>query len=97
MPTIGVDSLPLVYTLRSAGQVLDAVVTPVEGGVDIAFAEVFDRGGLLEIDFTSTIYRQRTPFTAFLASGRDEGRIRQQVDVGDATSDIAIFATQRKH
>ena len=75
--------------IRSAGQVLDAVVTPVEGGVDIAFAEVFDRGGLLEIDFTSTIYRQRTPFTAFLASGRDEGRIRQQVDVGDATSDIA--------
>ena len=75
--------------IRVAGRVVEAKITDVEEGIDIAFADAFDRGGLLEIDFTSTIYRQRTSFSAFLASGRGDERISQQVNEGDAHADVA--------
>lgn len=75
--------------IRLAGRVVAAEITRVEGGIDMVFADEFARGGLLEIDFASIIYRQRTPFAAFLASGRGDQRISQQVDEGDAHADIA--------
>lgn len=78
--------------IRAAGRVLDAEVTPVDGGLDIAFAAPFVRAGLLEIDFASTIYRQQMPFEAFLASGAGEQQIRQRVDVGDASEAVASEA-----
>ena len=78
--------------IRAAGRVLDAEVTRVEGGLDIAFADPFVRAGLIELDFASTIYRQQMPFEAFLASGRGERQIRQRVDVGDASDAVATAA-----
>ena len=78
--------------IRSAGQVLDAEIIPVDGGLDIAFADPFVRTGLIEFDFASTIYRQQMPFEAFLASGREERQIRQRVDVGDVSDAVASDA-----
>ena len=78
--------------IRAAGRVLDAEVTRVDGGLDIAFADPFVRAGLIELDFASTIYRQQMPFEAFLASGRGEQQIRQRVDVGDASDAVASDA-----
>ena len=78
--------------IRSGGQVLDAEITPVDDGLDIAFADPFVRAGLIELDFASTIYRQQMPFEAFLASGRGEQQVRQRVDVGDASDAVASEA-----
>ena len=75
--------------IRLAGRVVAAEITRVEGGIDMVFADEFARGGLLEIDFASIIYRQRTPFAAFLANGQGDQQISQQVDEGDAHADIA--------
>ena len=79
--------------IRAAGQVLATEVTPVEGGLDIAFADPFVRAGLIELDFASTIYRQQRPFEAYLARGRGEHQIRQRVDVGDASDAVASEAS----
>ena len=35
--------------IRVAGRVVEAKITDVEEGIDIAFSDVFDRGGLLEL------------------------------------------------
>ncbi len=78
--------------IRSAGQVLDAEVARIDGGWDITFTDPFVRAGLIELDFASTIYRQQMPFEAFLASGREERQIRQRVDVGDASDEVASEA-----
>ena len=75
--------------IRFGGQVLDAEIARVDGGLDIAFADPFVRAGLIELDFASTIYRQQMPFEAFLANGREERQIRQRVDVGDASDAVA--------
>ena len=75
--------------IRSEGQVLDAEITSVDGGLDIAFADPFVRAGLIELDFASTIYRQQMPFEVFLASGRGERQVKQRVDMGDASDAVA--------
>jgi len=79
--------------VRIAGQILDVETTNVDEGLDVFLGTRLIGSGLIELHFTSTIFRQQRSFEVFLASGLGERRIRQQVDAGDANAAIPSEVT----
>lgn len=66
-----------------------ARVEPEENGVRLQLERPVRRSGLVEIDFSSTLFMNQTRFDAFLLNSALGPAIRQRVDPGDAAEQVA--------
>ncbi|MBI2504250.1 MAG: hypothetical protein HYW07_13575 [Candidatus Latescibacteria bacterium] len=78
--------------LRLDGAAVAAKSVTQEGGVRLDLPQPVRRSALVEIDFRSTLFLNQTRFDAFLLNSTLGEVVRQQVDVGDASPQVASEA-----
>jgi len=83
------SSVPVAFReIRRDRATVDAVYSATENGFRLELPAQVRQDGLLEIHFAATVFQNRTRFRAFLEQEGDTGWLRQQVDPGDAVSDL---------
>ncbi len=73
----------------SNGEPADVVSEDTDAGFQVTFARAIADGDLLELRFSARIFQQSTQFNLFIQDSRDGGGLRQKVDAGDATEQVA--------
>lgn len=78
--------------LRLDGVAVAAKAVIQEAGVQLDLPQPVRRSALVEIDFRSTLFLNQTRFDAFLLNSTLGEVVRQQVDAGDASPQVASEA-----
>ena len=75
--------------LRVDGEEIAVEVEKVGNGVRLTLEQPLLRSSLVEVDFQSTLFLNQTRFDAFLFNTALDATVRQQVDRGDASEEVA--------
>ena len=83
-------SIPVHFTsLVIDGQTVEAEMSPTKSGFVLQLPSLVRRESLVRLDFRSTVYQNRTRFDAFLGNSNMGDQVRQFIDAGDASTEVA--------
>ncbi len=83
-------SVPVHFTgLYIDGQQVEAESIPTEEGFSLRLSNLVRRESLVQLNFRSTVYQNRTRFDAFLGNSNLGEQVRQFIDEGDASEDVS--------
>lgn len=83
-------SIPVKFSsLKIDGASIDAQVVSTAEGFALELPELINREGLVELNFRSTVYQNRTRFNAFLGNSSLGEQVRQFIDEGNANDIIS--------
>lgn len=71
------------------GEEMDVASGVTDGGFQVTFVEAIADGDLVELRFSARIFQQSTQFNLFIQDSGDGEGLRQKVDPGDATDQVA--------